>query len=98
MKKYTKEIHECYHRLFQASTPKGDFYKMLEEAEINDQGQKIIPFENYELEYNTFQNILENCIKEFKIPKHAKQSFSTTIYLGCSPKYKINSIPKLNTL
>jgi len=93
MKNYTKEINECYHRLFQASTPKGDFYKMLEKAELNDQGQKIIPFEKYELDYVTFNEILENCIKEFKIPKVDREPFSTAIYLGCSPKYKLSTIP-----
>lgn len=81
---------DCYRELFANSTPKGDFDKLMEEAELNEFGQKVIPFMDYELDEDLFQSILQKYIddKSLKLSKHEKRGFSISIHLGCSPKYK----------
>ena len=81
---------DCYRELFANSTPKGDFDKLMEEAELNEWGQKVIPFMYYELDEDLFQSILQKYIddKSLKLSKYEKRSFSISIHLGCSPKYK----------
>lgn len=83
-------ILECYRRMFKASTPSGDFDELLARAEKNDIGEKVIPFMDYEIEENIFNEILQNIIKEYKIKKYRQNSFQNTILLGCSPKFKKN--------
>lgn len=86
--KIDNAITECYRRLFKASTPQGDFDKLVEEAEIDERGQKVIPFMDYEIEEDVMDNIVEDIIEEYNVPKYLKDRFKTTIYLGCSPKTK----------
>jgi len=86
--KIDNAITECYRRLFKASTPQADFDKLVEEAETNERGQKVIPYMDYEIEEDVMYNIVEDIIEEYKFPKYLKDSFKTTIYLGCSPKTK----------
>jgi hypothetical protein len=79
---------ECYVRLFANSTPPGDFNKMLDEAELNAQGRKIIPFMDYEIEEEPMNQIIEDVAKEFKIKKIDFTPFRNGILMGCSPKTK----------
>lgn len=91
MKATNKEeqaILECYRRLFKASTPSGDFDEMLAQAEKNDIGQKIIPYMDYEIEENIFDNIIEDIFEDYDIKKQKQRFFKTAILLGCSPKFK----------
>jgi len=81
-------IIECYTRLFKQSEPSGDFAKLMNDATINSEGQKEIPYMDYELGQLDMDNIIDDIIKEFKVPKILRQRFKTTIYLGCSPKTK----------
>jgi hypothetical protein len=84
-----KAMWECYKRLFKESTPSGDFEYLVENATINDRGQKEIPFMDYEIEQDKLDSIINDVISEFKIkPKYRQQAFKSSIYLGCSPKTK----------
>jgi hypothetical protein len=84
----------CYRELFANSTPKGDFDKLMEEAEINEFGQKVIPFMDYEIDEEAFEDILQKYIedKSLKLSKYEKRGFSISIHLGCSPKFKSKSL------
>ena len=86
--KIDEALFDCYRELFANSTPKGDFDHMFENAEINEMGQKVIPFDDYEIEEQLFQQIIQDIIKKHKIPKYLRQRFSVTIHLGCSPRFK----------
>lgn len=88
--KEEKAIDECYRRLFKAATPSADFDLLVENATIDDNGLRHIPFLEYELEEDKFESIIENVIKEFKIRSTHKAPFRVTIMLGCSPKTKQN--------
>jgi hypothetical protein len=91
MKATNKEeqaFHECYQLLYENSEPKADFKKLVEDAEFNEQGQKVIDFNAYEIEEEKFYDILEDVIKRYKIKSFRAQAFRNAIILGCSPKFK----------
>lgn len=79
-------IHYCYCELFNNSTPQGDFNELVKNATINKRGEKVIPFDDYNIEHNKLDEIIMLSIKKFKIPKRQHQLFKNTILLGCSPK------------
>ena len=87
---HTKEdnaIHKCYVELFKHSTPSTDFDLLVENANVNDRGQKEIDFMSYEIDEEKYDQIVESTIKEFKIESWKKQQFKNTIALGSSPKF-----------
>ena len=89
--KETEAIKECYIRLFKHSTPSADFEKLVEKADINENGEKVIDFMSYAIEEDKFESILSEVIKEYKIsPEYRRKAFKNTIYLGCSPKTIFN--------
>jgi hypothetical protein len=81
-----KVLYEIYRHLFAASTPAGDFNYLIENAVIDSDGRKHIPFLDYEIDNHTMDNIIQTILKENKIPKREYQKYITTVYLGCSPK------------
>lgn len=88
--KYEDAIAECYRILFAKSEPPGDFDKMVEEAELDELGRKVIPYWNFEVEEGVMEGTISEMIKKYKIPKHKQTAFRSTILLGCSPKTKRN--------
>jgi hypothetical protein len=88
MTKDEKILHEIYRRAFAASEPPGDWDKLLENATVNQNGQKEIPFMDYECEEETMESIFENVMKEFKVPRWRRRAFHASFMLGCSPKTK----------
>ncbi|MFW6219738.1 MAG: hypothetical protein ACOC33_02765 [bacterium] len=89
-KKEEKLILDCYRELYQNSEPKGNFDELMKTDEVNEFGEKVIPFNDYEIDEETLNNIIEKYVN--KLPKNTlkyrKQLFRTTILLGCSPKTK----------
>jgi hypothetical protein len=57
---------------------------------IDEKGYKHIPFNDYEIEDEHMQSIIQDVIKEYKIkPAYRQQAFKFTILLGASPKTKL---------
>jgi hypothetical protein len=83
---------DCYIELYKHADPPADFQHLMDTAELNDRGQKVIDFMAYELDHETFDRILEESIKKHKIKGYKAQMFRNTIWMGCSPKYK-NKLP-----
>jgi len=83
-----KVILDCYTELYKNSTPSIDFNELLKTKKKNRFGQKIIPFDDYEIDKDKFNIILEKMIKKHKLKGIFINQFKTTIYLGCSPKFK----------
>lgn len=89
MKDYSAPILHCYRQLFANATPPANFDKLLEDATINENGQKEIPFMDYEIDGELMDSIIDDTMATYKIKtKVTQQQFKTTIYLGCSPKSK----------
>jgi hypothetical protein len=91
MKRRNKDeeiLNEMYRRAFSQSTPKGDWDQILENATLNSQGQKEIPFMDYECEDEIMKKIIDDVLKENKVPKWKRKSYEISFWLGCSPKSK----------
>lgn len=88
-KKEELALNECYVRLYKNSEPSADFNKLVDEADTDENGLKVIDFMAYEIEKDLFENIVEDVISEYKIkPRYRAQAFRNAIYLGASPKFK----------
>jgi len=82
-------LTEMYRRSFAASTPKGDFDELMANATINEFGQKVIPYMDYKCKHEVMEQIVEDVLKENKVPKWRHQGFKNAFMLGCSPKTEI---------
>lgn len=89
MKRDVKIMNELYRRSFAASEPKGDWDELVANATIDDEGKKEIPFMEYECEAEVLEKILNDVMKEYKVPKIKRSQFAISFYLGCSPKTKM---------
>jgi hypothetical protein len=97
--KEDKTLYEIYKRLFAAATPPGDFDELVENAEFDKYGRRHIPFMDYEIENDIMDNIINSILDENKIKnEHKRKQYITTIYLGCSPKSKIEENKGNNTV
>jgi hypothetical protein len=86
--KNDRAILECYTELFVNSTPSANFKELMDNAEINEKGQKVIDFMAYEIEEEKYDEIIELMINKHKFKGYMIQMFKNTIALGCSPKFK----------
>lgn len=89
--KETKEqkiIWDIYRELYKASTPSADFDELVNSAEKNELGQKIIPFNDYEISLEDYQEIIERNLKGQRLTKLKKQAIKNSVALGCSPRFK----------
>jgi diphthamide synthase subunit DPH2 len=84
-----KIMMEIYKRAYVAATPQADFEQLVANATLDEHNRKIIPYDDYELDDNVAKQIIEDVMKEFKVPKWKRQSYSMGYWLGCSPKSKI---------
>ena len=82
-------LHTLYKRSFAASTPPADFDELLEKAETNKFGQKVIPFMDHECSNEKLQEIFDSTMAEYKVPKDRIKAFSFHFWLGCSPKSSV---------
>jgi len=87
--KEAKIEYEIYRRLFAASTPPGDFDELVANATIDEKGQRHIPFMDYEISHNDMDAIIDAVMKEYKVKKSMRGVYKTRVYLGCSPKSKV---------
>ncbi len=91
MKNLDKAILDTYRQLYANATPPADFDKLLDEAPLNEHGQKVINFMAYEIEEEIHDRIMQHAMKKYKIKnKILKNAFKFTIDLGCSPRIKTN--------
>jgi len=92
LNKVEQSIWDCLVELYANSTPPADFNKLVEEAETNDEGQKVIHFMDYEIERGQMEEIVDKhrskLLKGSRNKRLHEQTFNFSIYLGCSPKTK----------
>lgn len=89
--KETKEqkiIWQIYKELYANSEPKADFDKLVENAEINELGQKVIHFLDYEISQKEYEEIVERNLKNQRLTKLKKQAIRNSVALGASPRFK----------
>ena len=86
--KAQKIVWDIYRELYANSEPKADFDELVNSAEKNEEGQKIIPFENYFIDQEVMDEIIEKHLKNKRLTKLAKNAIKVNVYLGSSPVFK----------
>lgn len=88
--RFKEALYEMYRRAYAASEPVGDWDELMKNAETNEQGEKVIPYDDYECEHAVMEQIVEDVFKEYRIRRGLdRKQLSITFWLGCSPKTKI---------
>jgi len=87
-KKIEDVMTSIYTELYAVSEPSVSWDYLIESAELNEQGQKIIPYNDYQINQEIYEEIVKRHLKELKVPKWRKEAISRGILLGCSPKFK----------
>lgn len=77
-------VENIYRKLYQATTPKGDWEQMKESGETQKEGF----FNNYTISEKRFLEILNEEINNRKLSKFDIERIKATVYLGCSPKFE----------
>lgn len=92
LNKLDQSVWDCLVELYANSTPPADFNKLVEEAEINEEGQKVIHFRDYEIDGKKMEEIIdkhrEKLLKKSRYKKIDENTFNFSVYLGCSPRTK----------
>jgi len=87
-KKIEDVMTSIYTELYAVSEPSVSWDYLIETAELNEQGQKVIPYNDYQIDESIYEEIVKRHLKELKVPKWRKEAVSRGILLGCSPKFK----------
>ena len=87
-KKIEDVMTSIYTELYAVSEPSVSWNYLLESAELNEQGQKVIPYNDHLIDQDVYEKIVKRHLKESKLPKWRKEAVSRGILLGCSPKFK----------
>lgn len=87
-KKINDVMTSIYTELYAVSEPSVSWNYLLESAELNEQGLKIIPYNDYLIDQEVYEEIVKRHLKESKLPKWRREAVSRGILLGCSPKFK----------
>ena len=88
-KSFRNILLDIYRDMYKYSTPKGAFDVILANAEIDSDGRKIIPYNDYEIDEDVMKNIINMHILANRLNKSDSKCITMHSYLGCSPKIKI---------
>ena len=91
-KKIEDAMTSIYTELYAVSEPSVSWNYLVESAELNERGQKIIPYNDYLIDEEIYNEIVKRHLKELKVPKWRKEAVSRGILLGCSPKFKKSTL------
>lgn len=86
-KKIDNVIRLCYIEIYKNSIPYADFEELLENAPLDNNGKKIINFNDYEIKNKTFYEIMNKICKDNKVTKKEKESISIHLHLGATPRF-----------
>ncbi len=86
--KEQKIIWDIYVELYANSEPKGNFDELVNSAEKDKNGRKIIPYENHEISLEDYNEILERNLKGKRLTKLKQQAIKNTVALSVSPRFK----------
>lgn len=84
-----------YRHLYKESTPSANFDLLVQRAEATNsrdsQGRLEIPFDEYFLDKDRYEEIVDEHLKKSKLNTMEKKAVSFQAYLGCGPtSYKTN--------
>ena len=90
-------IHDTYVELYKNAEPQADFDELVNNATINDRGQKVIPFSDYSIYPGVMDSIIAYFEKKYRMNKTQRSQYEFEIYLGCSPVSDPNCKKRLNS-
>lgn len=85
--KLSNLVMNTYRELYASCTTPVDFDFLVENAEIGDDGRKIIPYQKYFLEKEIYEEIVNKHMKTMRLSKSEKEAFKFEMYLGCGPTW-----------
>lgn len=80
-------VMETYRELYANCTVPVSFDELVEKAELDDNGRKIIPYNEYFIDKSLYDTIVERQMKTMRLTKSEKDAFKFEMYLGCGPSY-----------
>lgn len=83
-----KILFDYYRRVYKAATPSANFDELVENATINDRGEKVIDFNAYEIEEEVQNKIIKDIFKQYRVPLYRRKAFEFEFHLGCGPRTK----------
>lgn len=88
LKKLDRLIWDIYRDLYKNSTPSANFDELVENATLNELGQKEVPFMNYYIDQDKMDEIIESHLKQKRLTNREVRAIKFQVYLGCSPTSK----------
>jgi len=82
-------VMDCYRELYREATPSADFDELVKNAPINDEGQKMIDYNAYEVDFHKYTEIVEKYMKKGKLSGYEERGFRFEMYLGSGPRTKV---------
>ena len=96
-KKDLKEIlFDIYRDLYANSEPKADFDELVNNAEVDSEGRKIIPYNDYEIDDELMDRIVETHLRANRLSSIDRGRLKISVYLGCGPRTKFKEENKNN--
>lgn len=87
-KKIEKILTEAYTLAFEQSTPSAVFESLVDNASVNDRGEKEIPFNDYVLSEDKQDLILKSLKEKYNLSNVDFNKLKINYTLGCSPRYE----------
>ena len=87
MEKNNQIVLDILIELFLNSAPSVDFLELLGMAEINELGEKIIPYADYKISEVKTEEIIVKHLKKKRLSKLSRKLIRNTVLLGPSPVF-----------
>ena len=84
--KIEKALLEAYVLAYRNATPSADFMELMDKAEIDKDGRKIINYNDYFCKHEVLKEIVEGIIKKYKLNERQIKVLNFNFWLGCSPR------------
>lgn len=90
--KEQKIIWQIYKEMYAVATPPCDFEELVNSAEENELGQRVIHFSDYEISQEDYEEILKRNLVGKRLTKLKQQAIRNSIARGVSPKFSAKNL------
>ena len=85
--KYKDLIMNTYRELYNNCITPVSFDFLVENSTLYDQGRKIIPYNDYFIDGELYDEIIKRNMKRMRLSDREKEAFLFEMHLGCGPVY-----------
>ena len=79
-------VMEIYRELYANCVNPVNFDLLVAASDVDEQGRKVIPYLDYEIDADLFDEIVTKIMKRHRLKQHQKTIVKWNVYMGCSPK------------